>query len=76
MAYRVQEGGKMKQPTDAEKQAVTEDYVKSLLHLEKLGLIQLVDKGACVRVSDKGRKIMQKFQELDEYNLAHPNKGI
>lgn len=61
-------------PTDKEKQAVMEDYEKSLLHLKQLGLAQLVDGGACVRVTNNGKRVMQKFQELDEYNLKHPNK--
>ena len=66
----------MKTPTDKEKQAVIEDYTKSLIHLKKLGLIQLVDGGTCVRPTDLGMAFIQAEQKLDEYNLAHPQKEV
>ena len=43
-----------------------DDYEKSLLNLKKLGLIQLVDGGTCVRITDMGKKFMELQNKLNE----------
>lgn len=40
-----------KLPTPQEYQAVCEDYIKSLYHLQKLGLVRVAKDGASVRIN-------------------------
>lgn len=58
----------MEQPTDKYKQEMLEDYEKSLINLRKLGLIQLVDGGVGVRITDKGMRFMKLQEELENGN--------
>lgn len=58
----------MEQPTDKDKQDMLDEYEKSLLNLKKLGLIQLVDGGVGVRITDKGKNFMKLQEKLKNGN--------
>ena len=62
----------MNKPTDAEKFAVVEEYQLNLNHLKKMGLVQLVDGGVGVRVTQRGLAFMKATTELEDYNRKNP----
>jgi hypothetical protein len=60
---------KMRTPTDDEKYQVLETYQEGIKHLQKLGLIQIVD-GVGVRATDKGLKVLKGIQLLEDMERA------
>ena len=61
-----------KPPTDEQKFMVVDEYQLILKHLKKLAFIQLVDGGACVRITQRGLEFMEATTELEDYNRQHP----
>ncbi len=54
----------MRTPTDNEKYMMVEEYQSSLHHLKKLGLIQIIDGGVCIRATPKGLVFMKATTEI------------
>jgi len=60
-----------KPPTDAEKLAVLEDYSTSINHLKNMGLIQSIDGGVAVRITERGKHYMEAIEKLKDYDERH-----
>ena len=60
-----------KLPTPQEYEQVSEDFAKSLLHLQEMGLVKIVNDKGGSKVTKLGINVMGAFEKLDAYNEAN-----